>query len=944
MTNKWLFPLFLMLGLTLVFCAVLEADDPYIPITTYEELNKIGNDPSYPLSGHYKLTTALNVKSSCSNSSEPLFRPIGTTAQPFTGRFDGQGNSILGLTIRSPKDTAGLFGVVAQAAVLENIVLERCTVEGNSYIGGLTGENYGILRNCSVSGTVRGAHHIGLLCGMNRGGIENCKVEGNVIGNEYVGGITGSNQDNARIERSAAQVHVSGTEVVGGIAGANLHGRILECQSGGTVQVKEYGGGVAGIHFGITVHCSASFKVEGEQYIGGAMGANYGIILFTKTTGIIDGMDVVGGFVGYAGNGIINQCSAETSITGRDKVGGFAGMADDAFAMRGCLAKGHVKGRNQVGGLVGNSSINSSSLFSAYWEDGDFTTEGVTLDNLITECYSETEVLGEEFVGGLVGSNLGNMITNSYAVGNVTGNAYVGGLIGINNLSVVVIPPVVRHCFAWGEVIGENHKGGLVGAGPNDLILNCFYKSAAVTEDSLPSLGTAIQKKSFADKNIFLHQEWNFERIWQLNENDLYPKLRLFDHRSNISWESYVENMLFMRTHPSGLESSKINRKDFSDLVKNSIDNEQEEELARIQALGYFISLDDGHDKSGVVIHQKGSAYHGLNLYISEHAPQALLMDMDGNILHKWERSAREIEGLNVEDSGQEDFWTAVRLLDGGEILVIRLCNELIKLDRYSNVIWFRPIAAHHSFDIASNGDIYVLTQNQRSIPRVAQNQIIQEDFVVILDADGNEKERISLLECFENSPGYRHIWEMSLRKKGDIFHTNSLRILTEHNTPSLPLLHPGQVLTSFRELNTIAVVDLQHKQVVWAQRGPWRGQHDPHFLDKESLLVFDNYGRIGKSTIYEFDIASMKEIWRYQGSQSHPFYTETKGMAYRLPNGNTLIVESEKGRAIEVTPDKRIVWEFITGHKTGSAKETTALLFDLIRLPIETCMEWLKI
>jgi hypothetical protein len=31
-----------------------------------------------------------------------------------------------------------------------------------------------------------------------------------------------------------------------------------------------------------------------------------------------------------------------------------------------------------------------------------------------------------------------------------------------------------------------------------------------------------------------------------------------------------------------------------------------------------------------------------------------------------------------------------------------------------------------------------------------------------------------------------------------------------------------------------------------------------------------------------------------------------------RLPNGNTLITEAAGGRLLEVTPDGRIVWEFI--------------------------------
>ena len=36
------------------------------------------------------------------------------------------------------------------------------------------------------------------------------------------------------------------------------------------------------------------------------------------------------------------------------------------------------------------------------------------------------------------------------------------------------------------------------------------------------------------------------------------------------------------------------------------------------------------------------------------------------------------------------------------------------------------------------------------------------------------------------------------------------------------------------------------------------------------------------------------------------------QGSADRLPNGNTLICEAAKGHLFEVTPDKKVVWEYI--------------------------------
>jgi len=39
--------------------------------------------------------------------------------------------------------------------------------------------------------------------------------------------------------------------------------------------------------------------------------------------------------------------------------------------------------------------------------------------------------------------------------------------------------------------------------------------------------------------------------------------------------------------------------------------------------------------------------------------------------------------------------------------------------------------------------------------------------------------------------------------------------------------------------------------------------------------------------------------------------YSAIKSSQQRLPNGNTLITESNNGRILEVTQDKVVVWEF---------------------------------
>jgi len=61
--------------------------------------------------------------------------------------------------------------------------------------------------------------------------------------------------------------------------------------------------------------------------------------------------------------------------------------------------------------------------------------------------------------------------------------------------------------------------------------------------------------------------------------------------------------------------------------------------------------------------------------------------------------------------------------------------------------------------------------------------------------------------------------------------------------------------------------------------------------------------------------------------------YSPEAGSCQRLPNGNTLITDSEKGRALEITAEKQPVWEFVSPHRAGTRGELVATLFEVVRI-----------
>ncbi len=363
---------------------------------------------------------------------------------------------------------------------------------------------------------------------------------------------------------------------------------------------------------------------------------------------------------------------------------------------------------------------------------------------------------------------------------------------------------------------------------------------------------------------------------------------------------------------------------------------EQQEAIEQIGALGYSGEASTDSTKAGVTRHNRDAVCPGPRLYCSGHSPAAYLIDVDGRVLHKW-----EMKPWDVDDSFERgyplygDFLRNVHLLDDGSLLVIFEAVGLAKLDKDSRVVWRVQNRAHHDLDIAENGDIYVLRHYTRVIPRIDETKLIIDDLIAVLDSEGREKDAISVLEALENSKDYSHLLRDYLAQrevKSDLLHPNSVSILDGKHEQEMPALKKGNIMVSLAYLNAVVVIDPEIREVVWAHQGPYKVQHDPNVLANGNLLVFDNQSVWGRSSVTEFTLPSMDVVWTFTASQEMPFLSKTCGTCQRLPSGNTLIAETETGRAIEVTPDGEIVWEFYNPHRTS--ENTLASVFMITWMP----------
>lgn len=380
---------------------------------------------------------------------------------------------------------------------------------------------------------------------------------------------------------------------------------------------------------------------------------------------------------------------------------------------------------------------------------------------------------------------------------------------------------------------------------------------------------------------------------------------------------------------------------------------EMQQMIRRLEAIGYASGTAPAPDAARITVHDRGKAYSGFNFYVSGHAPEAILMDMQGTVLHSWFYDYDKLWPESEEplsDTSQRWMWRRAYLYPNGDILAIHEGVSMLKLDRESNRIWEYTNRPHHDLWVGEEGEIFVLTRKGRMAPEITTEIPILEDFITQLDADGNEIKSVSILRALELG-GYekilaaiRHnVARSSMPRRGDLLHTNSIEILDGSLEQVLPEFKKGNVLISCLKIDTIMVVDLEREEVVWTLEGEFARQHDATMLDNKQMLLFDNRGFAGKSAVRQIDPVSREETWLYHGTEEAPFASKDCGASYRLPNGNTLVVESEYGRAFEVTPDKTVVWEFLNPFRTGPDDQFIAYLYDLVRIGPDFPLGWLE-
>lgn len=387
----------------------------------------------------------------------------------------------------------------------------------------------------------------------------------------------------------------------------------------------------------------------------------------------------------------------------------------------------------------------------------------------------------------------------------------------------------------------------------------------------------------------------------------------------------------------------------------------QEEELKKNWPTSMEFIETEGHTGLAVIEHAAAGTpgddlifVDGGSQQLRSHCPEngciAWLMDRQGNIRHVWSigpeliwSDLKNIEGFsraeNIYSVGAHPF-------ANGDLLVTYQGRNtypygvgMARFDKDSNLLWKKENFAHHWFSVDSEGLIYVPAFQAVNTPyslgdsnlRIdCQGGKLQEDIILVLDPDGNELERVSLLDAIAASDYAGIVFQAVHSDRGlpltypecDPTHLNDVRLISSADASTSDHLEAGDLLVSLRSNNAILVLDGTTREVKWASVGRTTLQHSPRYMGDNTVLVFDNLGGselTGGTRLVRIDMDTNEtQVVFPQAADEQADVLSVNGgyIALSEDRQRALMSLTRQGRTLEIDlATGRLLWEFRNVH-----------------------------
>jgi len=489
----------------------------YTWISNAEELNSLQRVAENltdrdALSYNYVLKNDIDASGLVDAAGKSTYNTIGGGNTAFTGTFDGDGHTIVGL-----QANGGLFGKLGSGAVVKDINIVSSVFTGKetgASVGAVAAENNGgtISGISGYGNTVKGSGgYIGGLVGKNYGGISNSDDQSTVIAgaNTVAGGIAGVNGGTFDWSTLDAKIgYIENAQSNSAVTTAGLSAGQDASNLGGIVGINEkHELSVLGPEFDTDINNVSAHGVTGKagstKISGGIVGTNNGKLTNVYNESIIHGSEAIGGIAGtnvmvaqddmFASQPTLENIANAVEIigdAGSQNVGGLVGMQDHATtnqgrntgAITGCTNVGGMVGYNTAGSYLNNLENSPQATITGITNVGGIAgvNEGVISADDQLNLLNSGKIYGWENVGGIAGKNIGsidnvNSNINLYVIGEETRAAlngsteiaanaqFFGGVTGEN---VGIITNATNRARV--DAAQASYVGGIVGRNTSD--------------------------------------------------------------------------------------------------------------------------------------------------------------------------------------------------------------------------------------------------------------------------------------------------------------------------------------------------------------------------------------------------------------------------------------------------------------------------------------------
>lgn len=308
-----------------------------------------------------------------------------------------------------------------------------------------------------------------------------------------------------------------------------------------------------------------------------------------------------------------------------------------------------------------------------------------------------------------------------------------------------------------------------------------------------------------------------------------------------------------------------------------------------------------------------------IGLSYSSGKGEAWLIDMEGNIVNRWQMPYEVGQYGYLLPNGHLVFAGMsenVRLIYSLSFTFTGFGGEIIEQDWEGNLIRTIKVPRQsHDFLIMPNGHVmYICYADEKGI--------LPDELAARWKGGipAEDKEKIYGDNIYEVDENGKTVWEWISHEHMDpeIDAFCPLEYREHWHINTLFQCQDGNILVSPRHLNEIFKVEYPSGKIIARYgRGKLFHQHDCRELDNGNILVFDNGSHRHNyeptySRVVEIDPNTDKIVWEYKAEVPSDFYSPLMGGAQRMPNGNTVICDSCNARIFEVTYEGELVWEYI--------------------------------